>query len=324
MAIPFLGIDVSKKKLDCALLLDGKTLNKSCENSASGFKQLLEWLTKRKVEQVHAVLEATGGYEEAVAKALFEAGHRVSVVNPLSIHAFAKQRLTRSKTDKLDAMTIAEYARRNAEDLPHWEPPAKELTELRDLVHRRQALVEMRTQESNRLQSASGGPVVDKMVQDHLNYLERQIAEVEAAIDDHLDNHPTLKQQHDLLVSIPGIGTHTASLFLAEVAAKLSWIQHPKQLVAYCGMDIRRRESGSSVWSRPRMSKLGNSRLRSALFMPAKAAMRWNPNISKRDERLRAEGKHYFVRVGAAMRKLLHQMYGVLVNQQPFDPNYAA
>lgn len=324
MAFPFLGIDVSKKKLDCALLLGDKVLHKSCDNSVSGFKDLLNWLSKRKVEQVHACFEATGGFEEAAAIALFEAGHAVSVLNPLTIHAFAKQRLTRSKTDKIDALTIAEYARRNSDDLPAWQPPPKELTELRDLVHRRQALVEMRTQESNRLQSASGGPVVDQMVKDHVSYLDRQIEAVEAAINDHIDNHPTLKTQRDLLVSIPGIGDNTAALFLAEVAAKLSWIQHPKQLVAYCGMDIRRRESGTSVWSRPRMSKMGNSRLRSALFMPAKAAMRWNPQIAKRDERMKSEGKHYFVRVGAAMRKLLHQMYGVLANQRPYDPNYAA
>lgn len=324
MTTTFLGIDVSKKKLDCALLLENKVLHKSCENSPTGFKQLLEWLSKRKVEHVYACLEATGGLEEAAATALFDAGHQVAVVNPLSIHSFARQRLTRSKTDKLDAATIAEYARRNLEDLHAWQPPAKELTELRDLVHRRQALVEMRTQELNRLGGPSGGPTVDRMVKDHLGYLERQIAEVEEAIENHIDNHPTLRQQRDLLVSIPGIGDQTAALFLAEVASKLSWIRHPKQLVAYCGMDIRRRESGSSVWSRPRMSKIGNSRLRAALFMPAKAAMRWNHPIVQRDERMKKEGKHYFVRVGAAMRKLLHQMYGVLTNQKPFDPHYAA
>ena len=324
MTITLLGIDVSKKKLDCALIVENKFLYKSCDNSASGFKQLLDWLAKRKVEQVHAVFEATGGYEEAAATALFQAGHLVSVVNPLSIHSFAKQRLTRSKTDRIDSETIAEYARRNYEDLPRWEPPPQELSELRDLVNRRQALVEMRTQESNRLESASGGPTVDRMVQDHLNYLDKQIAEVEAAIRDHIDRHPGLKAQHDLLVTIPGIGDQTAALFLAEVASKLSWIQHPKQLVAYCGMDIRRRESGSSVWSRPCMSKMGNKRLRTGLFMPAKAAMRWNPNIAARDARLKAEGKPYKLRVGAAMRKLLHQMYGVLVNGKPFDPAYAA
>lgn len=324
MATALLGIDVSKRKLDCALLLGEKTLHKSCDNSPAGFKALLDWLARRKLERAHAVLEATGGYEEPVAKALFEAGYMVSVLNPLTVHAFAKQRLTRSKTDRIDAQIIAEYAKRNYEDLPSWQPPSKELSELRDLVKRRQALVEMHTQESNRLQSASGGPTVDKMVQDHLNYLDKQIEEVEAAIRDHIDNHPDLKSQRDLLVSIPGVGDQTAALFLAEVASKLSWLTHPKQLVAYCGMDIRRRESGSSVWSKPRMSKMGNKHLRSGLYMPAQTAMRWNPVVAQRDARLKAENKPYKLRVGAAMRKLLHLMYGVLVNNTPFDPAYAA
>lgn len=323
MAIALLGIDVSKKKLDCALLVGDKVLDKSCDNSPKGFKDLLSWLAKRKVEQVHACVEATGGFEERVASALFEAGHRVSVLNPASVHAFAQQRLTRSKTDRLDARTIAEYAKRNYDDLKPWQPPPKELTELRDLVNRRQALVEMKTQESNRLVSASGGPVVDEMVQRHIAFLEREILLIEEAIRNHIDRHPGLKAQRDLLTSIPGIGDQTAALFLAEVATKLSWLENAKQLACYAGMDVRRRESGSSVRSRPRMSKMGNRKLRSALFMPAKAALRFNPIIRAADERLIAENRPYKVRVGAAMRRLLHQMFGVLKHARPFDPDYA-
>jgi transposase len=324
MTLSILGIDVSKKKLDCTLILDGKLLYKSCENTEKGFAELLKWLKARKIARVHAALEATGGYEEGAAQALFKADHVVSVLNPLSVHNFAKQRLTRSKTDKIDAQTIAEYAKRNLEDLPVWQPPAKELTELRDLVNRRHALVEMQTQETNRLKSASGGPTVDQMVQDHLAYLAKQIDEVEKAIRDHIDRHPGLKTQAELLESIPGVGTQTAALFLAEIGPKLSWLRHAKQLVAYCGMDIRRHESGSSVWSRPRMSKMGNKRMRAGLYMPAMTAMQHNENISVRNERLKAEGKPHKLRVGAAMRKLLHQMFGVLTNGQPYDPAYTA
>lgn len=323
MAIALLGIDVSKKKLDCALLVEDKILDKACDNSPKGFKDLLDWLAKRKVDQVHVCVEATGGFEEKVATALFEAGHLVSVLNPLSIHSFAKQRLTRSKTDRIDARTIAEYAKRNYDDLRAWQPPPKELTELRDLVNRRQALVEMKTQETNRLKSASGGPIVDEMVERHIVFLEREIALVEAAIDDHIDKHPGLKIQRDLLVTIPGIGDHTAALFLAEVAGKLTWLEHAKQLVCYAGMDVRKRESGSSVRGRPHMSKMGNQRLRSALYMPAKAALRFNPIIKAADKRLVEENRPYKVRLGAAMRRLLHQMFGVLKNARPFDPTYA-
>lgn len=324
MAVTYLGIDVSKKKIDCALLLDGKILDKSCDNSPSGFKQLLEWLAKRKVERVHACMEATGGYEEKLAHFLFEAGHAVSVLNPSSVHAFAKQRLTRSKTDQLDARTIAEYASRNADDLRLWQPPPKELTELRDLVSRRQALVDMQTQETNRLEGASGGPVVDEMVRKHLGFLEAQIAEVEKAIKHHIDRHPGLKTQKDLLVSIPGIAIQTAAMFLAEVGEKLVGMVHPKQLVCFCGLDVRRRESGTSVRGRPSISKVGNRKLRTALFMPAKSAIRFNPVVKALNERLIENNKPYKLRVGAAMRKLLHLMFGVLKTGKPFDSAYAA
>jgi transposase len=320
MEIALLGIDVSKKKLDCALVVGDKVLDKTCDNSPAGFKQLGEWLAKRNVERVHACMEATGGYEEAAARALFAAGHVVSVINPARIHAFGAQRLTRTKTDRIDARLIAEYARRNYQDLEAWQPPPKELTELRDLVKRRQALLDMKTQESNRLTLASGGPTVDAMVRQHIGFIEAQIAAVEAAIRDHIDRHPGLKTQRDLLVSIPGIGDQTAALFLAEVGAKISGLKHPKQLVCYCGMDIRRRESGSSVWYRPRMSKVGNRTLRTALFMPAMVALRHNPVVAALNHRLLALGKPYKLRVGAAMRKLLHLMYGVLKTGTAFDP----
>jgi transposase len=324
MTIPFLGIDVSKRKLDCALLLDGKVLEKSCDNSPSGFKQLFDWLAKRKVTQVHLCVEATGGFQDKVAVVFFEAGHAVSVLNPAVVHAFSLQRLARSKTDRIDARLIAEYASRNAMDLRLWEPPPREFTELRDLVNRRQALVAMRTQETNRLKMESGGPVVDDMVKKHLTFLEAQIVEVEKAIRDHVDRHPGLKAQHDLLVSIPGIGEHTAALFLAEVGAKLREMSGPKQLVRHAGLDIRRRESGSSVRGRPRMSKVGNSRLRTALFMPAQAAMRFNPVVAAMNERMKEALKAPMVRVGAAMRKLLHLMYGVLKTGRPFNEAHAA
>ncbi len=164
----------------------------------------------------------------------------------------------------------------------------------------------------------SGGPLVDAMVIKHLGFIETQIAEVEAAIRDHIGRHPGLKAQKDLLVSIPGIGEHTAALFLAEVGGKLEHMLNPKQLVRYCGMDVRQRQSGTSLKGRQRMSKVGNAKLRTALFMPAKCAMRFNPIVVALNGRLLDKQKPYMVRVGAAMRKLLHLMFGVLKNQAPF------
>lgn len=324
MALSSLGIDVSKKKLDLALLVDGKLRFKTCENTPAGHAAMLEWLKRQKVERVHAVLEATGGLEEAAATALVEAGHLVSVQNPGLIHQFAASLGHRSKTDKLDAEAIARYADRMREDLRPWSPPPVELRELRALANRRQALVEMQTQEQNRLGSVGQrDQEVRGSIEKVLASLAAEIQRLDELIRDHIDRHPGLKSQVGLLKSIPGVGPITAALFLAEVGALLPGFSHPKQLVAYCGMNVRQRQSGSSVHGRPRLSKAGNRRLRAALYMPAMAAIRFNDPIKALAERLQEKGKTRMVQIGAAMRKLLHQMFGVIKNQQAFDPAFA-
>lgn len=324
MTLPALGIDVSKKKLDLALLVGGKMKHKVCENSPSGYLTMLEWLKRQKVEQVHAVLEATGGLEEGAATALAEAGHMVSLQNPGLIHKFAASLGHRSKTDKLDAAAIALYAERMRDDLRPWSPPPLELRELKELVGRRQALVEMRTQELNRLESLSGkDSSVRESIHKVLAHLEDEIQRLDALIHDHIDRHPPLKRQVDLLTTIPGIGDTTATLFLAEVGALMGSFSHAKQLVAYCGMNVRHRQSGTSVNGRPRLSKCGNRRLRSALYMPALTALRCNQPVKTLASRIQEKGKTRMIQVGAAMRKLLHQMYGVLKNQREFDPTLA-
>lgn len=324
MALPALGIDVSKKKLDLALLVSGKMKHKVCENTPAGYLTMLEWLKRQKVEQVHAVLEATGGLEEGAAIALAEAGHLVSLQNPGLIQKFAASLGHRSKTDKLDATAIALYADRMREDLRVWAPPPVELRELRELVNRRQALVEMRTQELNRLESlGKKGTSVRDSIQKVLAHLDQEIQRLEELIHDHINRHPGLKSQVGLLKSIPGVGDVTAALFLGEVGALLPSLTHAKQLVSYCGMNVRHKQSGSSVNGKSRISKCGNRRLRSALYMPALTALRMNDAVRALAARLEERGKSRMVQIGAAMRKLLHQMFGVLKHQREFDPAIA-
>lgn len=317
--LPALGIDVSKKKLDLALLVNGKLKFKVCENSPDGYENMLRWLKHQKVEQVQAVLEATGGLEEGAATALADAGHLVSIQNPGLIHQFAASLGHRSKTDKLDASAIAHYADRMRSDLRPWSPPSLELRELRALVNRRQALVEMQTQELNRLEAAKA-PSVRQSIEKTLNHLKSEIKQLEDLIDQHIDRHPGLKSQVDLLTSIPGVGEGTATLFMAEVGAVIPNFTHAKQLVAHCGLNVRQRESGSSVRGRARLSKYGNKRLRAGLYLPALAAIRFNPDVKALAARLSDKGKSKMVTVGAAMRKLLHIMFGVLKHQRPFSP----
>lgn len=324
MTLPALGIDVSKKKLDLALSVNGKIKHKVCENSPAGYLTMLEWIKRQKVDQVHAVLEPTGGLEEGAAIALAEAGHVVSLQNPGLIQKFAASLGRRSKTDKLDAEAIALYADRMRDDLRLWSPPPLELRELRDLVSRRQSLVEMRTQELNRLEGLGRKETsVRDSIQKVLAHLNQEIERLDELIRDHIDRHPGLKSQVDLLKSIPGVGDTTATLFIAEVGSLLSSFSHAKQLVSYAGMSVEHRQSGTSVNGRPRISKRGNKRLRSGLYMPALTALRLNDSVKELAARLAEKGKSRMVQIGAAMRKLLHQMFGVLKHQKPFDPSFA-
>lgn len=318
MSIPALGIDVSKKKLDLALLKDGKCKHKVCDNTPNGHKEMLGWLERQGAAQVHALLEATGGYEESAATALAEAGHLVSVVNPYESARVVVGLNPRNKTDKVDAKGLAQYCELQASNLSLWKPKPPEYRELERLIRRREAVVEMRTQEENRLQAPTAGAEETRLIEEHLSYLNKQIAELDRLIKDHIDRHPGLKAADKLLQSIPGVGPITSAYFLAEVAAQLDRLNHPKKVVAYCGVSVKHRESGTSVRGRSRMSKFGNRQMRKALYMAAKAAMRCNPVIQSLHERLDARGKPYKVCVGAAMRKLLHIMYGVIKHQSNF------
>ncbi|HKC62438.1 MAG TPA: transposase [Pyrinomonadaceae bacterium] len=211
-----LGIDIAKLKFNVCLMKPcGKLKHRVFPNTTAGFEQLREWLTKQGVERVHACLEVTGTYSEALALALFEAGHSVSVVNPAAIKAFAQSRLSRTKTDKVDAELIARFTLAQAP--PQWTPLPQEVRELQALVRRLESLIEMRVVEENRLSSGITVEVVRQSVEEHLAYLQAQIKRTEELIRQQINNHPTLKQQTELLDSIPGIAETTAARILAEM-----------------------------------------------------------------------------------------------------------
>jgi transposase len=315
----FVGIDVSKNTLDAALLKEGKPRHKVFANSAAGHGQLLAWLNDNSAATVHVCLEATGTWADAIALALHEAGHQVSVVNPALIRAFGQSQLKRTKTDKADAQLIARFCQMHQP--PAWSPPAPEMRELQALVRRLESLEEMRLMEENRLTSGVTCAVVQASLEEHIGYLQEQIEKTRRQITDHIDQNPDLKQQAELLDSIPGIGAATAALLLAELG-DISHFDNARQVAAFAGLVPRIRESGSSVRSKPRLSKVGSSRLRKAMYFPAVTALRFNPLIKAMGLRLSAAGKNKMLILGAAMRKLLHIAYGVLKSRQPFDPDF--
>jgi transposase len=314
-----LGIDIAKAKFQVALLLpDGKLRHKTYANTLAGFVQLADWLARHAVTRVHASLEATGTYGEALATWLHDAGHQVSVVNPAVIHAYAGTQLARSKTDRIDAELIARFTATHHP--PVWTPPAPEIRQLQALVRRLDALQGMHAQEANRLAAGVAVVEVRASIEAMLESLDAHIAHVRQLIRDHLDQHPGLRAQRDLLTTIPGIGEATAAVLIAELFDKR--YTSARQAAAFAGLVPRLVESGT-LRGRSRLSKIGPGRLRKALYFPAVSALRWNPTIRLMRARLAAAGKEPMVIIGAAMRKLIHIAYGVLKTGRAYEPTCA-
>jgi len=314
-----LGIDVSKDKLDIALFQEGEYRLATFANNRDGYRRIAKWLKKQKAKEAHVCIEATGRYSEAVAAYLHGRGYPVSLVNPARIKAYAASQLKRNKTDKEDAKVIAHFCATQQPTL--WSPPPPEIAELQALTRRLESLKNDRTRELNRQQSGITSPSVSQSIADHIAFLDEQIAQVEEQIRQLIDQHPDLRQQRELLTSIPGIGDITAATFIAEVP-DVSRFESAGQLAAYAGLTPRQHHSGSSVHRRGRLVKTGNGRFRTAFYMPALAALRHNPIVQALQARLQERGKSRMTIVGAAMRKLLHLAYGVLKTGKPFDPNY--
>ena len=262
------GIDVSKKKLDICVAAANKVKTKVFKNTPAGHDDLDVWLRQRDLPKATpVVLEATGPYSERVATALADAGWAVSVVNPARITGFAQSELSRNKTDKADARLIARFALKA--ELQLWQPPSLAVRELRALVDRLQALIDMRQQELNRLEALDQGSTtsVRYMVKDHVDWLNTQIKKIQSDIDDHIDGSPELKHDAELMESIPGIGKRASSQFLAYIG-DVRRFKNAKALAAFIGVTPRQKQSGTSLNGRSSLSRAGHTAARKALFMP--------------------------------------------------------
>ena len=315
-----LGIDISKLKFDVALMVAAKIKKTHIfENTLDGFENLSNWLLKQGITRVSACMEATGSYGDALATYLYDQGFTVSVVNPAQIKSFSGAQLKRAKTDKADAKLIAQFYQQVCP--APWTPPPLHVRELQALVQRLSALNQMEGQEQNRMHVAPA--VVRPSIEKVLTAFKDEIKTVEALIHDHIDRHPDLKEQAELLDSIPGIGKTTISRLLAFIG-DVQRFDHAKALAAFVGLNPTVHQSGSSIKGKPHISKKGNAALRSALYMPAIVARRYNPVIKAFADRLKNAGKPNMVIIGAIMRKLLHIIYGVLKSGRPFDPSWSA
>ena len=288
----FVGIDVAKATLDIALRPGGERW--TVPNDEFGIRALLARLSPL---GGLVVLEATGGYEHAVAAALAAAGLGVVIANPRQVRAFARATGQLAKTDAIDAQILALFAER-VQPTPRPLPDAAAQA-LDALLTRRRQLVEMLVAEKNRL--ALARPPVRRGITAHIRWLERQLTDVERDLTLAVQASPLWRAQDDLLQSVPGVGPVLSCTLLAELP-ELGQLTR-KQIAALVGVAPLARDSGTlhghrTVWG-------GRASVRTALYMAALVAARWNPVIRAFYQRLRAAGKPAKVALTACMRKLL-------------------
>ena len=312
------GLDISKAKFDVSLFDGQHHQTGQFSNDEKGFIKFRQWLSNRGAANASVCMEATGRYWVAVATYLYKRGHDVAVLNPKIIKKYGESQLQRNKTDLLDAKLIARYMLKEEPYL--WEPPAVAKCELQSLTRYLTELIEKRTREINQLKSVPPSGFVSRAMEETIAHLDEKIAETEAEIEKVREQSDELKQEFELLISIPGIADRSAALILAELP-DLDRLTSAKQLAAYAGLTPQQLQSGNSRKERG-LIKLGSKRLRNALYYPALVGKRFNPILKGFADNLADKGKAKMTIVGACMRKLLVLIYGILKNKTPFNPNY--
>ena len=306
----FVGIDVSKDRLDVALRPSAERW--AVANDDAGIATLVDRL--RALTPALIVLEATGGLELPLTGAL-AAGLPVVVVNPRQVRDFAKATGQLAKTDALDAAVLAQFAEAVR---PALRPlPDAAMQELSALLARRRQLLEMRTAEQNRLGMAL--PPVRKGIRAHIAWLERHLAQTDDDLARAIRESPVWRERDDLLRSTPGVGPVLARTLLASLP-ELGTLNR-KQIAALVGVAPLNRDSGTlrgrrSVWG-------GRAHVRAALYMSALAATRHNPIIRTFYKRLCAAGKAKKVALTACMHKLLLILNAMVKHRTPWEDKFA-
>jgi transposase len=319
----YVGVDVGKEEL-WAVVEDRKP--RAFSHTTKGIKAMLVWARRIAGElPVHVCMEATGVYSRGLAVRLCALdGVSVSIVNPAQIAAFAKAQLRRCKTDGIDARVILEFAK--SQKPPVWKPEPTSLQQLYQLVAQADALRGSLQQWANR-RHAHGyisdlHTTVAKTQQAIERTLKRQLAAIEKAIEQLCVSNQEIKEQVELLSTVPGIAKHSATQILAYGKSALT-DRSQKALVAHAGLAPHHRQSGTSIRGKSSISKQGDRRLRTALFMPTLVGIVHNPKIKQYYQHLLQKGKPKMVALVACMRKLLTMIRAMLKNNLPFDLNYA-
>lgn len=312
------GIDCSKDYFDIAVLKEGKlAFTDRFTNNMEGFMDMLPHIV-----DTHVAMEATGPYYFQLARFVHGSGIRVSVVNPLAVRRFAQMRMSRTKTDRKDALVIAEFAQMTS---PRpWEPPKEAIQRIRNLETYLGGLKQRRQMLSNQLHAFEAAGTMDKLLNDEirgeLEGHDKRIRDMELQIEE------LIKQDYAEMAtnirSIPGIGPRSVSMLISATDG-FSMFENHRQVISYFGLAPRIYESGASVKGRGHICKMGMGQIRKVLYMAATSAIRCNKSCKDLYERLRSRGKSYRVALIAAVNKLIKQVFAIAKSGEAYKAELA-
>ncbi|MEO7393695.1 MAG: IS110 family transposase [Chitinophagaceae bacterium] len=325
------GIDVAQKELVVCLgrmyddWMPELYVSKTFPNTAKGFVAFVQWVNKLSdaALPVRYVMEATGVYHESLAYHLHRQELEVSIVLPNKISNYVRTLEVKTLTDKTASEAIARFGLERK--LDNWKPASPVYKKLRQLTRERDQLVQARTGAKNQLHAEQSEAEPNKTtltrVKKQIAFFDKQEQEIKAELAILVKQNESVKKKVELITTIPGVGSLTAVTVLAETNG-FELIRNKKQLTSYAGLDIKEKQSGTSVKGRPRISKKGNKFLRKSMHLPALAA-------SRHDERFKAVFARLVSKHGikmkaavAVQRKLLEMIFIIYKTNKPYDKVY--
>lgn len=325
------GIDVAQKELVVTLgrIFEDFSIElfayKVFKNSDSGFVSLVEWVNKLTDDQtdVRYVMEATGVYHQKFAYFLSENNYQVSIVLPNKISNYMRTLELKTITDKSCSQSIAQFGLERKLDL--WSKPKTVYKELQQLTRERDQIVQERSIIKNQIhaEKTEAEPHHKSMerMQARIRFLNSQEKEIKDDINCIIKENPDLKQIIDRITTIPGVGELTAVIVLAETNG-FELIRNKSQLSSYAGLDVKEKQSGTSVKGKPRISKKGNRNLRKSMHLPALTAVKWDDNFKGIYARLVSKHGIKMKALVAIQRKILELIYILFKNETIYNKEY--
>jgi len=326
-----LGVDVAQKELVVTLGKMDASLEVELyayavfENNLSGFKKLESWmkkLTNAKVK-LQIVMEATGVYHEKFAYFLDDIGYNISIILPNKISSFFRTLDQKTINDKSCSEAIARFGL--GRKLENWKKPNEVYKCLQQLTRERDQIVDERVSVKNMLhaENSEANPNANsiKRMKARIQFLTKQESQIKIELSAFAKKDKKLQEDIKILTSIPGVAELTALIVLGETNG-FELIRNKKQIVSYAGLDVKEKQSGTSVKGKPRISKRGNRSLRKAMYFPAIVSVKHNPVHTALYARLLAKSGIKMKGLVAVQRKILELMYLLYKKQEYYDPKY--